>query len=688
MRARGRWRVAAAAGAGALLVAVVVAAAVAASGSPPAFRFARPVVPGGGGGNALDVDMPLLTGASRLRFDAAGRYAGGLDDLRLFAADGGEVPYIVVAPPDPERRWREARIEPVLATKDTSGFEVDLGDVVRVDRVRLDGLPPPFSKRVRLEGSGDRERWIVLAPETTVFDLPEERLRRTEIAFAPSVVRHLRVTWDDRASARLPPPAAASAALVTDVVAPPPVLVPVGFERRASEPGTSRFRIRLPGPGLPVRALEVDCGGERLLRPARVTEQAIDGGAMTPRELGRATLRRLAHDDVVAADLRIPVSTPQGVELELVVDDEDNPPVDLQAVRIELSPLPWIYFESRDGAGLTAKFGVPDLGPARYDLEAARATVRRGAAATATWAERTELPAPPPSEPAHEDVATAGAPVDLNAFRWLRSIPPGPPGITALRLDAAVLAHSPALADVRLVDGGGRQIPYVVEQVGEPLAIELAPPAVERAPERTRARETTYRVELPYPRLPDARLVLATDARVFERQVAVRVERARPDPRDGPRIELLRSATWRHVDGERPAPPLAITLPSLDATTVLVDVDDGDNSPLHLTSARLLLPTRRLRFVRASGVEPVLAYGASGLAAPRYDLALLAARILGATAHEIDPLPERTNASGSAEERADTADRRIFWGVLAAAIVVLLVVLARLVRMDGDQNVA
>lgn len=683
MRARcdtGRWLLIAA-------VSVVVSVGAAAA-TPLAFRFERPVVPGGVGANALDVDVPLLTGASRLRFDAGGRYAGGLDDLRLFAAEGGEVPYLVVAPPDAERRWREGRIEAVLPTKDASGFEIDLGDVVRVDRLRIDGLPPPFSKRVRLEGSGDRERWIVLTPETTVFDLPDERLRRTEIAFAPSVVRHLRVTWDDHASARLPPPATATAALVTDVVVPPPVLVPVAFERRASEPGTSRFRIRLPGPGLPVRALELDCAGERLLRPARVTEQALDGGAMTPRELGQATLRRLTRDDVVAADLRVPISRAQEVELELVVDDEDNPPLDLQAVRIELPPLPWIFFESPDGAGLTAKFGAADLGPARYDLEAARSTVRKDAAASATWAERTEPPAPPPSEPAREDVATVGAPVDPSAFRWLRSIPPSPPGITALRLDAAVLAHSPGLADVRLVDGGGRQIPYLVEQVGEPLALELAPPAVEAAAERTRARQTTYRVELPYPRLPDARLVLDTDARVFERQIAVRVERARPDPSDGPRIELVRTSTWRHVDGERPAPPLTIPLPSLEVTTVLVDVDDGDNSPLHLTSARLLLATHRLRFVRASGVDPVLAYGASGLAAPRYDLALLGPRILGATAHEVDPLPERANESGPVEERADTADRRIFWGVLAAAIVVLIVVLARLVRMEGGPNAA
>jgi hypothetical protein len=251
-----------------------------------------------------------------------------------------------------------------------------------------------------------------------------------------------------------------------------------------------------------------------------------------------------------------------------------------------------------------------------------------------------------------------------------------------------VLAHSRGLADVRLVDDGGRQIPYVVEQVGEPLALDLAPPPLELAGELTRQRQTTYRIELPYPGLPEARLVLETDGRVFERQVALRVERARPDARDARRFEIVRTATWRHVDTERPAPPLTIALPSLDVTTVLIDVDDGDNSRLNVSSARLLLPTRRLRFVRASGVEPVLAYGASGLPAPRYDLSLLAPRILGASAHETDPLPEGPAGGGAAEERGDTAGRHVFWVVLAASVLVLLVVLARLLRVDERADAA
>jgi hypothetical protein len=673
-----------AAAAGFLLVVVAVALA----GDAPAFRYARPVVPAAAGPNRLVVDVPLLAGARPLRFDAARRDAGGLDDLRLVAGDGAEVPYLVVPPPDPARQWRDGGVQAIFPTKEASGFEADLGEVVRVDRMRVTGLPTPLLKRARLEGSGDRERWVVLAPEVTVFDLPDEGLRRTEIAFEPTEVRHLRLTWDDRASARVPLPAAVSAELA-GVAMPAPVLAPLAFERRQSEPGTSRFRIRLPGPGLPIRALELDCGGGPLLRPARVTEPELAGDAVMPRELGRGTLRRVARDDAVAADLRIAIAPPRELELELVVDDRDNPPLDLRGVRAELPPMPWLYFVSAEGATLTAKFGAPDLPGPRYDLEAARGTVDAETVATATWGERTSLPEPPAApRDGHADLATAGAPIERDAFRWVRDIPAGPAGLTAVRLDAAVLAHSAGLADVRVIDADGRQVPYVVEHVGAPLAIPLPVPASEPATTGQAARRgTTYRIELPYEMLPQARLVLETTGRIFEREVTVRSPRP-PDPRTGEAWQRLGSATWRHVDAERPAPSLTIELPPLESTTVLVDVDDGDNSPLPVTSARLLLPASRLRFVREDGAHLELAYGAPGLAAPRYDLRLLAPRILGASAFEVTPSDERAGAASTADARRDVVGQRVFWGVLAGAVVVLLVVLARLVRVDERSDAA
>jgi hypothetical protein len=681
-------------------------ASAAVAGDPPPFRWAQPVIPGGAGPNRLALDVPVLTGARPLRYDATGRHLGGLDDLRLANGDGTEVPYLVLTPPVVQASWWSGRLQAVPATDDASGFELDLGQLERADRLRLSGLPGPFVKRGRIEASGDRTHWVVLADETTVFDLPDEGLRRLEVAFDATPLRYVRVTWDDRSSARLPLPAAANvrSAAATLPAPPPAVLVPVAFERRPSEPGTSRFRIVLPGTGLPIRAFELDAAGDYLLRRAQITEPQLTGETVAPRELGSAILRRVTRNGLAASELRIAVATPHEVSIELVVDDDDNPPLELQGVRAELPPLPVVYFESADGAALTAKYGVADLAAPRYDLEAARETLARGTtqAAVATWGGRAPLEVPPPPEPppAEAGVPTAGAAIDRSVFHWVREIPPGPDGLTALRLDAAVLAHSDGLGDVRLIDGAGRQIPYVVEQVGEPLVVALPLPSRQTEP-RDDERVTTHRLSLPYRRLPQARLVLETNDRVFDRHVVVRGDvgfrpsgdardrrRAHERRRDDP-FERVGTVAWRHADPTRDAPAITIDLPPLQSTTVLIDVDDGDNQPIAIMSARLMLPTRRLRFVRVPGVEPVLAYGAIGLGSPRYDISLLAPRILGAPAHEIDPLPETAGVAEASEESdlafgPDRQDHRLmFWAVLGVSVLALLVILGRLLRVEG-----
>jgi hypothetical protein len=105
------------------------------------------------------------------------------------------------------------------------------------------------------------------------------------------------------------------------------VLVPVVFGRRPSEPGTSRFRILLPGPGLPIRAFELDVDGEHLLRSARVTEAQLAGETVAPRDLGATVLKRVTRGGLAASDLRIAVATPHEGSVDFVVDDGDNPPL-------------------------------------------------------------------------------------------------------------------------------------------------------------------------------------------------------------------------------------------------------------------------------------------------------------------------------------------------------------------------
>ncbi len=653
----------------------------------PAFHHEREVLPGGtGGGNRLDVDVTFQAG---LRGRNGDRYA----DLRFFSADGTEVPYLLVTSALPSVEIRAVRLAAVPADRRSSGFEADFGEVVQMDRFTIQGLPAPFMKRVRLDGSADRVHWVVLEGEGTLFDLPEEGPRRVAIDFPATPLRFLRVVWDDATSARMPLPTGATARQAGRGAPPPPLRAVVAFERRSAEPGTSRFRIRLPGPRLPVVAIEVSPAGGNLMRRATVSEARLTGNTLQPVELGSALLRRSERGGLAASSLRIPVSAPHEVELELAVDDADNPPLEVEEIAVILAPQPWIYFESRDGAPLVARYGADGCSAPRYDLEVLRGEIeRRGASTSASWGtDRIRRESEPPE--AAGELMAGGASIDRKRFAHARAVVADAAGLIVLPLDLAVLASSPDLSDVRLVAEDGRQVPYLVERLSEPLEVELATPVRVGAGDACGVRGhgenwSCYRVELPADNLPAGTLVVRTNVRVFARRVLHRWPRdlGRPEALLGsdsaaPFFYTAADTVWGNRDPERPAPPLSLSLPAGSPRRHLLAVDDGDNSPLTLVSATLYLPSYRLRFFRTEGEQLSLLYGVRGLAAPRYDISLLAPRLVGAAAHEAR-LGAAPVASG---RRHGGVGTNAFWAVVIAAAIVLLFLIVRVLRGEGDR---
>jgi hypothetical protein len=640
-------------------------------------RSERPVIPGSAGPNRLALDATLLAGAQPFHVAevaaAEGRAAvatGGAGDLRLYDASNKEVQYLLVTP-QVEAQWRGARVLRVAPTKFASGFEADLESLLPIDRVRLAGLPAPFLKRARLEGSGDRLHWTLLVGEGTLFDLPDEQLELTTLDFTAGSYRYLRITWDDRSSARLPVPRRVEARVVSATRGPAPLRVPVTAERRPSEPGKSRFRIRLPGAHLPIVAIELSVGGGNVLRTARIAEGRLNGSTVVPTELGSATLRRSVRDGIAAAELRIPISPPSEAQLELAVDDGDNPALDVTGATAVFATLPFVFFES-NGEPLVARYGNDRLRPPSYDLEAERDRVPSLTLATAHWGESRAVVAT--ATDSAVAMPTTGGEIDAGTFRYSRTIPSGIAGLTTLPLDAAVLAHG-SLADVRIASADGHQVPFLVERLDEPLSIAL--PTLERVKSaRDPASRSRYRILLPYAGLPGSRLVIHTDARVFDRQVKFEMLRsAEEDARARAGPITIAQLSWRHADPELPAPALAVELPPLRVTDLSLLVDEGDNAPLPLREATLLLPAYRLRFFRDGHTPLTLLYGRPDLGPPRYDLALLAPRLLGAPAQDVVPGAERgtTNVTG-------VTPTVVFWGALALAVLALLVLIARLLR--------
>ena len=688
-----------------LVLAALATAAPAAAAAAPSARF--PVQPAGRGPQRLELPPAFLAASAR----------GDLADLRLRDAGGGEVPYLLVPPPEQAARWVGAqRIRAIAATKTESGAEIDLGSIQTIAGLEVSFRQHGFLKQVRLEGSADGIRYTILAGGEALYDLPLDadacgggpcggQLVRRELRFAPARVRWLRLVLDDRRSPRLGPPGEARALISTDP-APEGTTVPLEIRPQPAEPGVSRFTLRLPGPHQPVVAVRLEVDAPRLARRARVLEARLSAGRLEPFALGSGPLLRVERDGVAVSSLRIPLSAPEETELELVVDDGDNPPLVLRSAAAELAPLPWLFFESPDGGALEATLGDPALRAPRYDLEALRPELGRMAPAAAR-AGAALAPAPGTgSRDELSDPVGPGAPLDPAPFHELRTVAAAPPGLAAVGLDAAVLARSD-LADLRLRAPDGRQIPYLLEARGEPLPMPLA---AARDPGRlpeglARAGVSVHALALPEPRAPAARLALETGARVFTRTVRVYVraaperrrDRLRIDPldldRDGDRfrertgVALLASATWTHADPSHPAPALVIELPPFDGSLLLVTLDDGDNAPLPFGSARLLLPAYRLRFFHP-GPAIQLLYGAR-LGAPRYDLELIAPRLRAAPAREVRIVEDAAaGRSGSTRPPSQAAGsgRIAFWVVLGVAVLGLLALVARLVIRGTPPN--
>lgn len=267
-----------------------------------------------------------------------------------------------------------------------------------------------------------------------------------------------------------------------------------------------------------------------------------------------------------------------------------------------------------------------------------------------------------------------GAPVDRGAFRFSRRLPDAPRGLTVLPLDAHALslAHGD-LAQLRIVDQGGRQVPYLLERGDDEARVQVAV-----GPRRTEGSRSVYRITLPYDRLRNEGLVLTTTARVFERNVTLRRGSRDHRWRSGAALSV---ETWRSDDPDRAAPPLRMHLPNSAPRTLDLIVDEGDNAPLPIASARLLLPPFALRFEHP-GTPLFLLYGNRRVSEPRYDVALLAPRLTGAPARELALPPP----AGLRNVDDDARGRRLFWIGVVIAGVVLVAMLLRVVLVSPETS--
>ena len=330
-------------------------AADAAAAGVPLRASGQPV---GGGPRRLAIDVPLLVGgnpfASVRGVDGAPASAtrgAGLTDLRFFDPTGREVAYLLVPNP-PASPSVAAGGDPAVAPVET---RQDQDERLRSRPRRADARRPVPRRRHR--GAVPEARRASKAAAIARIGRCSSRRRRLRSAgraapphgnrvharHLPLLPRHVgrHAQRPRRAAGR-----AAVARVVATAVPPPALTAPRDFRPARQRAGPQPLPHHAAGRHLPIVALELDVGGEHVLRRATVYESRLSGAEAAPMQLGAATLRRVVQDTVAAASLRVPIRPPSEAQLDLDVDDGDNPPLDLQGVTAVFAALPWIYFES------------------------------------------------------------------------------------------------------------------------------------------------------------------------------------------------------------------------------------------------------------------------------------------------------------------------------------------------------
>lgn len=612
------------------------------------------------------VDLPAAS------FDAA---SPDQQDFRIVDSTGREIAYLLDRPPAPSPHLvRPASFE-VKVEPGATRLIIATGVNSALASLTLETPHPFFLRAATVEISNDNVQWTVLDQGMPLFR--QWGAEKLELSLGDHTAAYLRVTLNDQRGA----PIAFTGALLNVNAKPAPTLIPAGAQisRRDEFAGETVVTLTLDGRHVPLAALELPASDPLFMRRITVSVREVNGGISTERTVGAGTIYRVALDGSPArSQTEIPLNfTPATRELLVHIHNGDSPPLAFEAVQPKRQVLNLLFMAPAPGV-YTLLSGNPQAAAPRYDLamfaselrEANPANVAPGALETTPdYHPRDSLAAP--SLP---DIPLAGAPLDAKNWMQRRKVQLAHVGVQELELDPAVLAKAQSdLGDLRLLHGAN-QIPYILEQPVLARSLTVNPVA---APDPKRPSVSVWQVKLPHAGLPLSRLALTSSSPLFQRQLRVFEKLTN---QNGGAYELtLASGDWSRTP--EPGVPESRVFEIGGRThtdTLWIETNNGDNPAITLGAVQAIYPVARMIFKTADTDDVSLAYGNPTANAPRYDLSLVAVKLLTAP-RNLAKLDRDETTSGAAKDLfSGLKGGPVFWAALGFVVVVLLVVVARL----------
>ncbi len=609
-----------------------------------------------------------------------------LVDLRLLDATGREAAYLIDR--DLSYHRQSMTLEAPKATRprsfratttgDSTQLLIETGTAKLPESMTLETAAPWFLKAAHVEISPDGETWESTGPAVPVFRQFGAEQLRLALPHRDTPFAFVRVTLGDFRSRRVE--FSGASLQPAPVHATPPALVPVGavITRRDEFAGETVLTVTLDGKNVPLAELVLEAGDALFMRRVTVTIREVRGDVPDERVLATGTVYRVALEGAPAqSQLAVPLDFPSPTrELLVHIHNGDSPPLALDGVQARQHPVS-LLFPAPIAGRYTLLSGNPQVTAPRYDLAAFAGEMRTAAATTAVPGALEPVPGYHPrdslAEPPLPDVPLAGAPLDPKDWLYRRTVQISHAGVQELELDPEALARGrPDFADLRLMRNGN-QIPYVLEKTTLSRSLALTPTVT---PDAKRPSFSVWRLTLPQAGLPLQRLVLTCATPLFSRELRIYENVTGTDSRT--HTVTLAAGAWSRTPEPGMPETRIFELPGRTQTdTLWIETDNGDNPAIVLGAVQAVHPVVRLVFKVAETGGCTLAYGNSGAAAPRYDLSLVAVKLLTAERH-IAQLADggQPVAAGSFLTRLN--HRYLLWGALTLVVVVLLGVVAKL----------
>jgi len=618
-----------------------------------------------------------------------------LSDVRLFDAQGREVPYLVDrGVPQPGRLVYRRSFEPRVSAVDRATesprrrpsdfreeYRLELAEQVPLEgrwRLLIAAGNAELVRRLDVEAEGPNGERTVLLQGESLFRLRDRRIERMEFDLPSLPSRTLHVSIEGEGGSYLSPTFILRQGRSLGERRPGEAELTI--LRRTESSGHTELVVERPR-GLQLTALRFGTSSSTFARNLNVFDR---GAGVEDRGIGHEKTIYRIPASVRIENLETEVSPAQGDLLRISIENGDSPPLEDLTVTA-LTTRPALLFslapgERGESAGIL-RFGGGRTARPRYDLAALKMIL---------WAEgvgaETALSAPVAARlgpladnssfsagPLLSFASRPGAAVDERFYSHLRyvQLAPSTEGLSRLELNIEDASHCrPDFADVRLVDESSAQWAYLLQPEARREWL-----ALESAVADAKLGYSDY--ELPLPALAVAidRLRLDFESTFFDRPYVLYASL------DGSESEIARGRVARRA-GLRE--PLEIEFAHERADSLRLQLFDGDDAPLAPPSAEGRFPLPDLYTVAPAGAYRLL-LGHPEDAPPVYELARAASTVLAARGADATPGGFLENPRFSPGARLSTgpgSQRALFWIALVVAVGVLAAMTLKTVRGD------